>query len=178
MRRSSRALQQFDQLVQRCACGQDRDVDAFLRAPSSSTWPLADDTIDHTREILDTMHLLESAAIALGAAALTSSVVRQARGINDELRVSGNDAAHLARRFHRSLLSACPNDRMLELLAHEVSLTTPCGPPFAVGDAERDRCAIEHEVILDLIASGAPRRELERSLRQHAYTSPLCSMGY
>ena len=127
-------------------------------------------------ELLDSVHLLESAAIALGAPALTPEQLTGAQHINAELRVSGSGAAaQLARGFHQTLLCACSNNRMLELLGREVATATSCGAPFIADGAEIDRVTADHAAILEMIVAGAPISELERSLRQHAKHSPLCS---
>lgn len=129
-------------------------------------------------QLVDTVLLLESTAIALGAPALTSDCMRRARDADDALRACGHDpsaAARWAHVFHQTLLAACPNEHMLSLICREASVARTSDAPLTIGPDELDRVADDHEAILDMIAAGASPRELERSLRQHASTSALCS---
>jgi hypothetical protein len=129
-------------------------------------------------QLVDTVLLLESTAIALGAPALTSNGVRSARDADDALRACSHDpsaAARWAHVFHQTLLAACPNEHLLSLICREASRARPSDAPLAIGRDELDRVADDHDAILDMIAAGASPRELERSLREHAATSALCS---
>lgn len=127
-----------------------------------------------------TLALLESAAIALGAADLSEESIRLARLADHQLRTSHDTsrAARLARLFHHTLLGACPNRHMLTMIDLEaLGMRTP---PTALGDLDEDeagRVADDHEAILDMIAAGAPRGVLERSLRRHTSESALCSLS-
>lgn len=134
-----------------------------------------------TAHVLDTMRHLEAAAIALGAHSLTDHVLRDARDVNARLARSGHDvaaAARLARGFHRSLLSGCQNVRMLELLEHELRGAAVRAMSFVVDVSEASRVAADHDAILAMIEANAPQRDLERSLRQHAQASTLCTMSH
>lgn len=130
-------------------------------------------------QLLDTVHLLESAAIALGSSRLTPQQLTGAHEINAALRVCRlTAAARLARGFHQTLLCACSNRRMLEVLRDEVATMSSWSASFVFDDAEIDRVTADHATILELITTGAPTAELERALRAHATRSPLCSVGY
>lgn len=129
-------------------------------------------------QLVDTVLLLESTAIALGAPALTSDGMQRARDADDALRACSHDpsaAARWAHVFHQTLLAACPNEHMLSLICREASGARRSDAPLAIGRNELARVADDHDAILDMIAAGASPRELERSLREHAATSVLCS---
>ena len=131
------------------------------------------------RALTETVALLEAAAIALGAGALSAASIRTARAADRELRACRHDpdtAARWARLFHHTLLNACPNRHMLELIDVESFGRGSITATAAVGLDEVGRVSADHEAILDMIAAGAPRVELERSLRRHASTSTLCSL--
>jgi hypothetical protein len=126
----------------------------------------------------ETVALLEAAAIALGAATLTPAGMSSARHADRELRACQHDpdtAVRWARLFHHTLLTACPNRHMLDLIDLESFGHGAVAMPPSVGGDEVGRISDDHEAILDLIAAGAPRSELERSLRRHASMSTLCS---
>lgn len=127
----------------------------------------------------DTMALLEAAAIALGAADLTPERIGVARAADRALRACTHDlpaAARLARLFHHTLLTACPNRHMLDLIARE-GAGTHRRQDGAVQLHELSRVVDDHETILDMIAAGAPSGELERLLREHTSSSALCALG-
>jgi DNA-binding GntR family transcriptional regulator len=103
-----------------------------------------------------------------------------ARATGASLRASSHDllaAAGLARLFHQTLLAACPNAHMLELICRQASETRASGRLIDLAAHELDRVADDHEAILDMVASGAERGDVERSLREHTSSSPLCTMG-
>jgi DNA-binding GntR family transcriptional regulator len=130
--------------------------------------------------VVETVALLEAAAIALGASDLTPESMGVARATGASLRACSHDllaAAGLARLFHQTLLAACPNAHMVELICRQASETKPSARLIDVGLAELDRVADDHEAILDMVASGADRGDVERSLRDHTSNSPLCTIN-
>jgi hypothetical protein len=132
------------------------------------------------RALVETVVLLEAAAIALGAADIGAENIRTARAADRELRAWRHDpgtAVRWARLFHHTLLSACPNSHMLDLIDVETLGTDPFPRLIEVGVDEISRVTDDHEAILDMIASGASRYELERSLRLHASRSTFCSLA-
>jgi DNA-binding FadR family transcriptional regulator len=132
---------------------------------------------DHNRAQLETVALLEAAAIALGASGLTAESIRSARAADHELRRCRSDlrtAVRWARLFHRTLLAACPNRHVLGLLDAEAMVIGPAAWPRTIGVDELTRTADDHDAILDMIAVNTPRAELERALRRHAHDSLIC----
>ena len=130
--------------------------------------------------LVETVALLEAAAIALGASDLTPESMGVARATGASLRACSDDllaAAGLARLFHQTLLAACPNAHMVELICRQASETRPSARLIDVGLDELDRVADDHEAILDMVASGADRGDVERSLRDHTSNSPLCTIN-
>jgi DNA-binding GntR family transcriptional regulator len=131
-------------------------------------------------EVVDTVLLLEAAAIALGVAALTGDRIVLARATGAALRQCDHDpaaAASLARQFHRTLAMACPNAHMLQLLDVQGAGPRTKRVVVEVAADELGRVADDHESILDMIAGGASTSDLERHLRQHATRSPLCAIA-
>lgn len=129
-------------------------------------------------ETVETVALLEAAAIALGAAGLTAESIRCARAAGHELRRCRPElptAVRWARLFHHTLLAACPNRHVLGLLDAETVGIGPVAGPATIGPDELTRVADDHDAILDMITAGAPRAELERALRRHAGDSPICA---
>lgn len=128
--------------------------------------------------LVETVALLEAAAIALGAQDLTAESLRCARVAGHELRRCPADlrtAVGWARLFHHTLLAACPNRHVLNLLGAETVGLGPLAWPATIGVDELRRVADDHDEILDMIAAGTPRGELERALRRHAGASPICA---
>lgn len=160
----------------RWAADADRHL-TIARHPDLRPNPTSDGARDG-RALVETVALLEAAAIALGAAGLSAASIRTARAADRELRACRHDpdtAARWARLFHHTLLDACPNRHMLDLIDVESVGRGALATTAAVGLDEVGRVCDDHEAILDMIAAGAPRGELERSLRRHTSTSRLCS---
>lgn len=130
--------------------------------------------------VIDTVVLLEAAAIALGASALTPERLGRARATDAALRACWDDpstAARLARGFHQTLLAACPNTHLLDLLGSQPAAACRAATMADIPADELDRVASDHDEILDMIAARAPAVDLERALRSHATRSPLCAMS-
>lgn len=155
---------------------------ACLAAP---TTPRRCESTDHdlvvaptADAIVDTVLLLEAAAIALGAPALTGDRIGLARATGDALRrcEDPSAAAQLAREFHRTLLLACPNAHMIRLLEsqHAVAGRVTVSD---LGTEELGRVADDHESILAMITTGASCADVERCLREHAHRSRLCALA-
>jgi DNA-binding FadR family transcriptional regulator len=154
------------------ASARHRIMDTKRPTPLAKAWA-AD------RTLVETVALLEAAAIALGAVDLTAESVRTARAAARELQACRSDpgtAVHWARLFHETLLDACPNRHMLEMIELESQCGRPSSQPVNVEVGELMRVAGDHEAILDLIVARAPRHELERALRRHTSESALCSL--
>jgi preprotein translocase subunit SecE len=65
---------------------------------------------------------------------------------------------------------------MLDLIEVESLEPGPATRTLDIGVEEFSRVADDHEAILDMIATDAPRCEIERSLRRHTSESTLCSL--
>ncbi|HWL45213.1 MAG TPA: FCD domain-containing protein [Ilumatobacter sp.] len=127
---------------------------------------------------LPTITMLEGAAIARGAAALTAAQLEAAHATNDLVRQHLDEpflpaAVALARSFHQQLVGACPNQHMVALLAAQVAGLGPVSPPV-VSRALLERAADEHSELLDLVRSGAPLSSIERFARHHANGAHAC----
>lgn len=133
---------------------------------------------EHDAARVETVALLEAAAIALGATDLTAESIRCARAADHELRRCRADlrtAVRWARLFHHTLLAACPNRHVLGLLGAETVALGAIAWSGTIGADDLSRVADDHDAILDMIAAGTPRAELERALRRHAGDSPICA---
>lgn len=130
--------------------------------------------------LADTVALLEAAAIALGAGSLDAERLGLARSTGLALRECCHDpaaAAGLARQFHRTLVMACPNAHMIELIDLQAAGARPTRTPVEVDARELEQVADDHEAILDMIATGAGSTDVERRLREHAAHSRLCAVA-
>lgn len=169
-------------LIRRALIAPDRThrplAPAFVAAnPPAAGDPRAGCTDYAGAAPAETVALLEAAAIALGAPALSPERIGIARAADRALRACAHDvptAARMARLFHHTLLAACPNRHMLDLIE---SATPPQRARIDVPAAEMARVVDDHEAILDMIAAGVAPAEIERSLRRHTSGSPLCALG-
>jgi DNA-binding GntR family transcriptional regulator len=126
--------------------------------------------------IAESAVLLEASAIAMGASRITPECISVARAADVAMRACSHDpasASRLARLFHQTLLAACPNGHMLDLLAETSGAVGRSGRAVC---GAHDVCGVadDHEAILDLIAAGATASDLERALRLHAGRTSLC----
>jgi DNA-binding GntR family transcriptional regulator len=156
----------------------------FARGLSDTAFPLPvppPELGTDSRGLIDMVAMLEAAAIALGAPDLSAQSIQTARAADRELRACHRDAvaaAHWARLFHHTLLGSCPNRHMLDLIEVESLEPGPATRTLDIGVEEFSRVADDHESILDMIATDAPRCEIERSLRRHTSESTLCSLAH
>lgn len=132
---------------------------------------MVDDT--QYRYSMQTLSVLEGAATALAARALTEDDLRQARAINDRMTESLDhfDPAlftELNHEFHRILYGKCVNPRLLALVEAEwgrlghLRVST-----FAFVPGRAHESVREHENIARLIEIGAPLGEIEKVARRH-----------
>lgn len=132
---------------------------------------MVDDTA--YRFSMQALSLLEGAATALSARALTPDDVRRARQVN-ELMVETLEHfdprafTALNQEFHAILFEKCANPRMLELVQAEwARLGHLRDSTFSFVPGRAAESVREHENILVLIENGAPLAEIEKVSRRH-----------
>lgn len=122
---------------------------------------------------MQTLAILEGAATALAARALTVDDLRRARDINDRMVASldhfdpGSFTA-LNHEFHATLFAPCPNGRIRDLVDAEWGrLGNLRSSTFAFVPGRAQESVREHEAIVLLIERGAPLDEIETAARRH-----------
>lgn len=128
---------------------------------------------DQYRHTMQVISIVESAATALAARALTADDVRRARTVN-ELMIGSLD--HLDPRmfsalnteFHQILYSKCVNPRLLEIVEAQWARLGQLRDTIFAFVPERAASSVkEHEGILVLIEQGKPLDEIETAVRRH-----------
>ncbi|MGX5696287.1 GntR family transcriptional regulator [Agromyces soli] len=130
----------------------------------------------HEAEYLHTMQtlaLVEGAATALAAPAITPERIAEARAINERMR-QGLEAFDPHRftvlnlEFHTVLFEECPNPHILDLVHrgwNRLKVLRDSSFSFVPGRAAES--VEEHERILQLIERGAEPLEIELAARRH-----------
>ncbi|MFJ6653101.1 GntR family transcriptional regulator [Microbacterium sp. NPDC091313] len=122
---------------------------------------------------MQSLSILEGAATALSARALTADDIRHARGVNERMRASLDHFdprafTALNQEFHAILFERCANQRMLELVRAEWSrLGHLRDSTFSFVPGRAAESVREHEAILRLIEQGAPLGDIEKISRRH-----------
>ncbi|MGV8894853.1 MAG: GntR family transcriptional regulator [Rhodoglobus sp.] len=122
---------------------------------------------------MQSLSILEGAATALAARALTPDDLRAARDINDEMITQLDDFdprafTTLNQQFHAILFARCANPRMLELVNAEwARLGHLRESTFSFVPGRAAESVREHEEILACIASGEPLGAIEQIARRH-----------
>jgi DNA-binding GntR family transcriptional regulator len=122
---------------------------------------------------MQSLSVLEGAATALAARALTPEDIREARAINERMIETLDDFdprafTALNQRFHAILFARCTNPRMLELVETEwAKLGHLRDSTFSFVPGRAQESVAEHENILVLLESGAPLGEIEKAARRH-----------
>lgn len=117
--------------------------------------------------------ILESAATALSARALTRADLRAARAVNarmvrclDDFDPSAFTAMN--QEFHAILFRRCANPRLLEMLQAEwARLGHLRDSTFAFVPGRAQESVHEHEDLVVLIEQGAPLDDIEAAVRRH-----------
>jgi len=132
---------------------------------------MVDDTA--YRFSMQSLSILEGAATALSARALTADDVRRARQVN-ELMVETLEHfdprafTALNQEFHAILFERCANPRLLDLVQAEwTRLGHLRDSTFSFVPGRAAESVREHENILVLIENGAPLSEIEKVSRRH-----------
>lgn len=125
------------------------------------------------RHSMQALSILEGAATALSARALTADDVRRARSINERMietldHFDPRAFTALNQEFHATLFGRCANPRMLELVQAEwARLGHLRDSTFSFVPGRAAESVREHENILRLIESSAPLGEIEKASRRH-----------
>lgn len=125
------------------------------------------------RHSMQALSILEGAATALSARALTADDVRRARSINERMietldHFDPRAFTALNQEFHATLFDRCANPRMLELVQAEwARLGHLRDSTFSFVPGRAAESVREHENILRLIESSAPLGEIEKASRRH-----------
>jgi len=122
---------------------------------------------------MQTLALVEGAATALSAPALTPEHLRRAREINERMRRSLDDFdphrfTELNLEFHAVLYEECPNPHILDLVHrgwNRMKVLRDSSFSFVPGRAHES--VDEHERIVALIEQGADALEIELAARAH-----------
>jgi DNA-binding GntR family transcriptional regulator len=131
--------------------------------------------VDETqyRHTMQAISIMEAAATALAARALTEQDLRRARTLNDAMvecltHFEPRAFSALNQQFHRILYSRCANPRLAEIVDAEwARLGQLRDSIFAFVPARATESVREHEELLGLIERGAPLDEIERAVRLH-----------
>ncbi|KZE36949.1 GntR family transcriptional regulator [Microbacterium sp. T32] len=122
---------------------------------------------------MQSLSILEGAATALSARALTTEDVRRARRINERMvetldHFDPRAFTALNQEFHATLFEKCVNPRMLDLVRAEwARLGHLRDSTFSFVPGRAAESVREHENILVLIENGAPLAEIEKTARRH-----------
>ena len=132
---------------------------------------MVDDT--QYRFSMQALSILEGAATALSARALTADDIRHARAVNEQMietlqHFDPRRFTALNQEFHSALFTKCANPRMLELVNAEwAKLGHLRESTFSFVPGRAQESVREHENILKLIEAGATLSEIERAARRH-----------
>lgn len=130
------------------------------------------DVEDH-RHTLELLARLEGFATALAAPHLDDHDIARARRINEQMREALDlfdpvGFADLNRQFHETLYAKCDSAHLRALLASELQRFDIIRRSVHSTVPGRARSSLdEHDVLLDLLESGAPADEVEAYARQH-----------
>ncbi|MBD8023594.1 GntR family transcriptional regulator [Microbacterium gallinarum] len=122
---------------------------------------------------MQALSILEGAATALSARALTADDIRHARAVNEQMietlqHFDPRRFTALNQEFHSALFTKCANPRMLELVNAEwAKLGHLRESTFSFVPGRAQESVREHENILALIEAGAPLGEIEKAARRH-----------
>lgn len=123
--------------------------------------------------VMGTLAVVEAAATALSAPALTPADLRRARHLNDELRASLSAFdpirfTELNRTLHAVLFGACPNPRLLRTVHGEWDRLDMLRRSTFSFVPERAPVSVrEHDALIALIERGRPAPEIEAAVRAH-----------
>jgi DNA-binding GntR family transcriptional regulator len=128
-------------------------------------------------DVMGTLAVVEAAATALSAPALTPADLRRARALNDGLRacLDAFDPIRftaLNRDLHTVLFGACPNQRLLRAVHGEWDrLDMLRRSTFSFVPERAPMSVREHDALIALIERGAPAPDIETAVRRHRTTT-------
>ena len=124
-------------------------------------------------DVMGTLAVVEAAATALSAPALTPAELHRARDLNDELRAclavfDPIRFTELNHELHAVLFGACPNPRLLRAVRGEWDRLDMLRRSTFSFVPERAPVSVqEHDALIELIERGAPAAEIEAAVRRH-----------
>lgn len=122
---------------------------------------------------MQTLALLEGAAIALAAPELSADDLAEARAVNDRMRqlvdrFDPHEFTRINQQFHTVLFDHCPNPQLLELVHRAWRLLPGVRDSTFTFIPDRAGHSVdEHENLVALIESGADPLEIELASRNH-----------
>lgn len=125
------------------------------------------------RHSMQAISILEGAATALAARAITAEDLHRAHAVNELMieclqNFDPQAFTSLNQEFHRILYAPCANPRLVEIVDAEwTRLGHLRNSTFAFVPGRAQESVQEHEGILRLIEQGAPLGEIEKSVRRH-----------
>ncbi|GAA3287459.1 GntR family transcriptional regulator [Arthrobacter citreus] len=122
---------------------------------------------------MQTLSIIEGAATALAAPAVTGEELAKARALNEQMREVLLDFdpvrfTKLNTEFHALLYARCPNPHILDLVHRGwFRLSSMRTSTFRYVPGRAHESVAEHDALLDLIESGAPAPDVEHAARAH-----------
>ena len=129
-------------------------------------------------ETMQTLSVVEGAAVALAAPFISPARLAEARQVNERMRALTEDLdpvefTQLNEQFHRLLSDCCPNSHLSDLVDrgwHRLARLRRSTFQFV---PDRARASVEeHARILDLIGDGADPLDVELAVRAHRMATP------
>ncbi|WP_105566136.1 GntR family transcriptional regulator [Microbacterium halophytorum] len=124
---------------------------------------------------MQTLGVLEGAAMALAAAHIAPDALDEAERLNRRMhglleRFDPHQFTVLNERFHTTLFEACPNPHILDLVERGWRrLNNLRDSTFAFVPTRASESVEEHTEILRLVRECAPPAEIENAARQHRW---------
>jgi len=141
----------------------ERNVGARVAVPDESEYVFT----------MQTLSLVEGAAIAMAAPELAADDLAAARSVNERMhqlitRFDPHEFTRLNQQFHTILFERCPNPHILDLV-HRAWRRLPGvrDSTFTFIPDRAGHSVDEHESIVALIESGADPLEIELAARNH-----------
>lgn len=133
---------------------------------------------------MQTLSLVEGAATALSAPALTPEHIARARGINALMiecldHFEPHRFTELNLEFHAVLFEECPNPHLLDLVHrgwNRLKVLRDSSFSFVPGRARQS--VDEHEALLQLLEAGADPLDIELSARRHRLATLDAVLAY
>ncbi|WP_432511492.1 GntR family transcriptional regulator [Kineococcus sp. SYSU DK001] len=129
------------------------------------------------RWTMETLAVVEGAAVGQALPLLTAADLAEARRLNDLMRAELGQPAgefdtqrfsQLNQRLHRTLAAPCPNPHLLDLVDRGWHrLATLRTSVFSLVPDRTHQSVAEHDALLDLIAAGADAPTVEAAAREH-----------